>query len=128
MENQEKQQPEQAQPEQTSPKDDLIDIGCFSKVKLKVATILTAERVPDTDKLMKLSIDLGDEQRTLVAGIALKYAPEDLPGKQIVVVANLKPAKLRGITSQGMLLAAKDENGLSLLTVEATVAAGSSVG
>ncbi|MDX9703217.1 MAG: methionine--tRNA ligase subunit beta [Candidatus Auribacterota bacterium] len=107
--------------------DELIDIGYFSKVKLKVATILNAERVADTDKLMKLTIDIGSEQRTLVAGIALSYAPEDLPGKQIIVIANLKPAKLRGITSQGMLLAAKDENGLSLLTVDSPVAAGSGI-
>ena len=120
---------EQKNNEQTdSPECELIDIKYFSKVKLKVAKILEAERVPETDKLMRLKIDLGDEQRTLVAGIALSYSETDLPGKSIIVVANLKPAKLRGITSQGMLLAARDENGLSLLTVDSSVEPGSSVG
>ena len=111
-----------------SPERELIDIKYFSKVQLKVAKILEAERVPETDKLMRLKIELGDEQRTLVAGIALSYDEADLPGKSIVVVANLKPAKLRGITSQGMLLAARDENGLALLTVDTPVESGSSVG
>lgn len=106
----------------------LIDINQFFNVKLKVAEVLEAERVPDTDKLMKLRITLGSEERTLVAGIAQYYTPDDIIGKQIVVVANLKPAKLRGIESQGMLLAARDDDGLSLVTVEHRVEPGSSVG
>ncbi len=112
----------------TDNSDGLIDIKKFFDTKLKVAKVLSAERVADTDKLMKLVIELGEERRTLVAGIAEHYTPEDLDGKYIVVVANLKPAKLRGITSQGMLLAAKDENGLSLLTVDKPVCSGSDVG
>ncbi|RJP61673.1 MAG: methionine--tRNA ligase subunit beta [Candidatus Auribacter fodinae] len=117
------------QAKQTVSQDDgLIDIKEFFSVKLRVAQILTAEPVPETEKLMKLSISLGDEERTLVAGIAQYYSPEQLIGKKIVVVANLKPAKLRGIVSQGMLLAARDEKGLALLTVDSDVAPGSSIG
>ncbi|MEW6534116.1 MAG: methionine--tRNA ligase subunit beta [Candidatus Auribacterota bacterium] len=117
------------QAKQTVSQDDgLIDIKEFFSVKLRVAQILTAEPVPETEKLMKLSISLGDEERTLVAGIAQYYSPGQLIGKKIVVVANLKPAKLRGIMSQGMLLAARDEKGLALLTVDGDVAPGSSIG
>jgi len=108
--------------------DGLIDIKQFFETKLKVARVVSAERVPDTDKLMKLTVELGEERRTLVAGIAAYYTPEEMENKYIVVVSNLKPAKLRGITSQGMLLAAKDENGLSLLTVDKPVCSGSDVG
>lgn len=129
MDEQEKQpvSEQTAQEQAKAPEPDLIDIGYLSKVQLRVATIVTAQQVPDTDKLMQLTIKVGDEERTLVAGIALSYEPDDLPGKQIVVVANLKPAKLRGIMSQGMLLAASDENGLALLTVDKPVAAGSPI-
>ena len=106
----------------------LIDIKEFANVKLKVARILCAQRVPDTDKLVQLTVSLGDEERTLVAGIALSYCVDELVGKYIVIVANLKPAKLRGIESQGMLLAAKDDDGLALLTVDRPVMPGSPVG
>ncbi len=100
----------------------------FAKVKLRVAKILEAERIPNTDKLLKLTIDLGDEKRTLVAGIGHVYRPEELPGKYIVVVANLKKKKLRGVVSDGMLLAAHDEEGNPvLLTVEKEVPPGSEV-
>jgi len=100
----------------------------FAKVKLRVAKILEAERIPNTDKLLKLTIDLGDEKRTLVAGIGHVYKPEELPGKYIVVVANLKKKKLRGVVSDGMLLAAHDEEGNPvLLTVEREVPPGSEV-
>lgn len=104
---------------------DFIDISYFKNVKLKVAQILSARKVPETDKLMELRISLGDEERTLVAGIALAYSPDELPGKYIIVVSNLKPAKLKGITSQGMLLAARDATGLSLLTIDRPVSPGS---
>ncbi len=100
----------------------------FAKVKLRVAKILEAERIPKTDKLLKLTIDLGDERRTLVAGIGHVYKPEELPGKYIVVVANLKKKKLRGVVSDGMLLAAHDEEGNPvLLTVEREVPPGSEI-
>lgn len=92
-----------------------IGIEDFVKVQLKVARILQAERVPKSDKLLKLQVDLGTEQRQIVAGIGKKYPPEDLPGRTIVVVANLKPAKLMGVESQGMVLAAGDKDVVSLL-------------
>jgi len=83
----------------------------FSKLELKVGTVLSAEKVPGADRLYRLSVDIGGEARTLVAGVAQHYLPEQLVGRQIVVVANLAPRALRGITSQGMLLAAEGENG-----------------
>jgi methionyl-tRNA synthetase len=88
--------------------DGLIEIGDFKKVQMVVARVLAAEKVEKADKLLKLEIDTGDGTRTLVAGIALHYKPEDLVGRKIIVVKNLKPAKLRGILSQGMILAASD--------------------
>jgi len=83
-----------------------ITFDDFAKLDLRVATILSAEHVPKADKLLKLRIKIGDEERSLAAGIAEYYKPEELVGKKIVVVANLEPRKLRGIESQGMLLAA----------------------
>ena len=83
-----------------------IGIEEFFKAQLRVAEVLAVKRVENADKLLKLQIDLGDEKRQIVAGIAQVYAPESLIGKRIVVVANLRPAKIRGIESQGMLLAA----------------------
>ncbi|ANM29206.1 hypothetical protein ABI59_05775 [Acidobacteria bacterium Mor1] len=83
-----------------------ISIDDFFKVQLRVAQVLEVEKIENADKLLKLRIDLGDEQRQLVAGIAKAYTPEQLVGKRIIVVANLKPAKLRGVVSEGMLLAA----------------------
>jgi methionyl-tRNA synthetase len=98
----------------------VITLEEFQKIELRVATVLRAERVPGTDKLLKLQIDLGSEQRQLVAGIAKHYTPEELPGKQIVVVANLQPAVIRGVESQGMLLAAStdDYSQLALVTLQ----------
>jgi methionyl-tRNA synthetase len=92
----------------------LIAIDKFFETELKVATVLAAEPVPKSSKLLKLSLDLGDETRTVVAGIAAKYAPEEVVGKQVVVVANLQPAKLMGVESQGMVLAAS-QDGLPIL-------------
>ncbi len=105
-----------------------ISYDDFSRLELKVATITAAEKVPGADKLYKLSIDLGSEQRTLVAGVAQQYAPEQLVGRQIVVVANLAPRALRGIISQGMLLAAETESGgAAILSPDSTVPNGSKV-
>ena len=87
----------------------------FSKVDLRVATVLSAERIEGTDKLLKLSIDIGEGPRTLAAGIAKQYAPDALVGRQIILVANLAPRTLRGVTSQGMLLAAEAEDGAPVL-------------
>jgi methionyl-tRNA synthetase len=92
-----------------------ITIDDFLKVKLRVARIVEAEPVEGADKLYKLQILVGEEPRQLVAGIRKSYTPEELIGRQIVVVTNLKPAKLRGVESQGMLLAATDEAGAAIL-------------
>ncbi|RXK62596.1 methionine--tRNA ligase [Lacibacter luteus] len=88
-----------------------IQFDDFAKIDLKVGTIVTAEKVEKADKLLKLSIDLGFETRTIVSGIALHFKPEDIVGKQVVVVANLAPRKMRGIESNGMILMAEDKEG-----------------
>jgi methionyl-tRNA synthetase len=105
----------------------MISIEDFRKVELRVATIKSAEPHPNADKLMVLQIDLGDEQRQICAGIRGQYAPEELLGRQIVVVANLETAKLRGLDSQGMLLAASDDGRIVILTPEKSVAAGAKI-
>jgi methionyl-tRNA synthetase len=109
-------------------KSNLITFEQFKQIDLRVARILSAERVEKADKLLRLQIDLGDEQRQIVAGIAQHYAPEDLPGRTIIVVANLQPAKIRGLESQGMLLAVENNNGgLTLLSADGDVRIGGSV-
>ena len=105
----------------------MISIEDFRKVQLRVATIKSAEPHPNADRLMVLQVDLGDEQRQICAGIRGQYAPEELVGKQIVVVANLETAKLRGLDSEGMLLAASDDGRVIILTPEKSVAAGAKV-
>jgi len=104
-----------------------ITIDEFMKVQLRTAKILSAERVPKSEKLIKLQVSLGDEQRQIVAGIGKKYEPDALVGKTIVIVANLKPAKLMGIESQGMVLAAGDTDVRGLLTIQEEVDAGTKV-
>lgn len=104
-----------------------IEYEDFAKVKLLTASILAADRVPKTDKLMRMDIDLGFEKRQIIAGIAGDYAPEDLIGKTIVVVENLMPKKMRGLESRGMLLAAHGKQGLSLVTVDRPVEPGSDI-
>lgn len=107
---------------------DVITIDDFFKAKLKTAKILTAEKVAKTDKLLKLTIEIGEEKRQIVAGIALFYKPEDVIGKTIVVVSNLKPAKICGIESHGMLIAAKIDDKLKIITVDGEFPSGASVG
>ena len=104
-----------------------ISIDDFKKIELKVATIKSAEPHPNADKLMVLQIDLGTEQRQICAGIRSHYTPEELVGKQIVVVANLETAKLRGMESQGMLLAASDGGQVIVMTPDKPVLAGAKV-
>jgi methionine--tRNA ligase beta chain len=104
-----------------------ITIDEFAKVELRVATIKAAEPHPKADRLLVLKIDLGTEERQLVAGIRAHYTPEELIGKQIVVVTNLQPAVLRGVESQGMLLAASDGEKIIVLSPEKPIAAGSQV-
>ena len=105
-----------------------ITIDDFARVKLLVAEVVAAEKVPKTDKLLKLSLRVGEAERTVVSGIAEHYAAEDLVGRKLVVVANLKPAKLRGITSEGMILAAEDADGqLALAEVPREFPSGTTV-
>ena len=106
----------------------LISIDDFFTAKLKTAKILEAEKVEGTTKLLKLQIDIGNEKRQIVAGIAESYQAEDLIGKTIITVTNLKPATIRGIESQGMLLAAKNKKTLTLITVDSETPPGLSVG
>lgn len=117
-----------AKQEKAVSEEGLIDIKDFLKVDLRVAEIKEAERVENADKLLKLQIELGEEKRQIVAGIAEFYSPEDLLGKKVVVVANLKPAKIRGIESQGMLLAAKKGKKLVVVSPEGEIPSNSKVG
>ncbi len=109
--------------------DNLIEIGQFFETSLKVGTVLEAEEVPKSKKLLKLQVSLGeDDTRQVVAGIKEFYSAESLIGTQVCVVANLKPAKLMGMMSEGMLLAAKDEDGLCLVRPEKPKKAGTPIG
>jgi methionyl-tRNA synthetase len=87
----------------------------FGKIDLRIGTIIAAEKVEKADKLLKLQVDLGFEQRTIVSGIAQHFAPESLVNKQVIVVANLAPRKMRGIESQGMILTAEQPDGKLIL-------------
>jgi len=104
-----------------------IPITDFQKVDLRVAEVLTAERVPKSKKLLKLSIRVGEETRTLVAGVAEHYEPADLVGRKVVIVANLQPATLMGVESNGMVLAAEHGGTLSLLTLDRDLPSGAKV-
>jgi len=107
----------------------LITIDQFFQTQLKVGTVVEAEEVPKSKKLLKLQVDLGEEKpRQIIAGIKEWYSPDDLKGSQVCVVANLKPAKLMGMLSEGMLLAAKDDDGLCLIRPEKSRKPGSSIG
>jgi methionyl-tRNA synthetase len=117
-------QPESLQKTEAAETKPEIGIEDVAKLDLRVATVTAAQAVPKTDRLLVLTVDLGSEERTVVAGIAKNYPPEALIGRQVILVANLKPAKLRGITSQGMLLAAVGEDGATVATLEKPVPAG----
>jgi methionyl-tRNA synthetase len=106
----------------------LISLDDFGRVALRVAVVEAAERVPKADRLLKLQIDLGDEKRQIVAGIAQQYPPEEMIGRKIVVVTNLETATIRGIPSNGMLLAAKKDGVLKLITVDGDIDAGAAIG
>jgi methionyl-tRNA synthetase len=113
-------QPVSAGPEQ-------IGIEDFMKADLRVGRVVSAERVEKSEKLVKLKVDIGTETRQVVAGIGKSYTPEDLMGKSIVIVANLKPAKLMGVESQGMLLAASSGDLLAVATFDRETKPGSRV-
>jgi methionyl-tRNA synthetase len=105
-----------------------IEFDDFAKLELKAATVVSCEKVAKADKLLKLEVDLGTEKRTIVSGIALHYTPEEMVGKQVIVVTNLAPRKMKGIESQGMILTAEDKDGkLQLLKPENIVSPGSNV-
>jgi methionyl-tRNA synthetase len=99
----------------------------FEKIELRTARVIQADKVPGADKLLCLQIEMGQEKRQIVAGIALHYKPEDLVGKVVVVVANLQPARIRGVVSNGMLLAASSGDTLRLVSVEGDMPSGSKV-
>jgi methionyl-tRNA synthetase len=122
----EKQQAKKMEKEKEAKKDNLITIDDFAKVELRVAEIVGAERHPNADRLLKLTVR-APEERTIVAGIAEHFKPEELVGRKVVIVANLKPIKLRGVESRGMLLVAKDGKGLHLLSLPEETEAGSRI-
>ncbi len=106
----------------------VIQFDDFAKIDLKVGTILSAEKVAKADKLLKLDIDLGFEKRTIVSGIALHYSPDEVINRQVVVVANLSPRKMKGIESNGMILMAEDKDGkLHFVKPETIINAGAGV-
>ncbi|UNC90680.1 methionine--tRNA ligase [Candidatus Contubernalis alkaliaceticus] len=134
LDNEGEQKPDKKAPASTAQAQDKIErmgqikINDFARVDLKVAEILTAEKVEGADKLLKLKVSLGKEERQVVAGIARHYNPEEIVGKKVLLVANLAPVKIRGIESQGMLLAAVDSQGkLVLSSVDGDIAPGSQV-
>ena len=96
----------------------MITYDDFKKLDIKIAVVKEAVIHPDADKLYVLKVDLGGQEKQLVAGIRKYYLPEELPGKQIVVLNNLEPRTVRGVESAGMLLAASDEEGLSMLVLD----------
>jgi methionine--tRNA ligase beta chain len=105
----------------------MVTLAEFQRIDLRVARVIAAEPHPNADRLLVLRIDLGGEERQIVAGIRSSYEPAALVGKQIVVVANLEPAKLRGVESQGMLLAIRDAERVVLVTTDSAVTPGGKV-
>jgi methionyl-tRNA synthetase len=113
---------------QLSPAKDQIQFEDFSKMDIRIATILAAEKVEKSKKLLKLQVDTGLDRRTVMSGIAEHFQPEELIGKQVTLLANLAPRKIMGVESQGMILMAEDNEGkLRLLQPSAAVNPGSSV-
>lgn len=113
---------------EASQENSFITFEDFAKVELRLAKVLEAQRVPKSDKLLQLKVEAGDaEPRQILAGIGKTYAPEELIGKHVVIVANLAPRKMMGLMSQGMVLAASDDEGLSVLGVDKDIRAGSQV-
>jgi len=104
-----------------------VSISDFNKLEIRIAKVAKAERIPNSKKLLKLEVDIAEERRTLVAGVAEHYTPEELVGKYVAVAVNIEPAKLMGVTSEGMLLAAIDSDKISLLTTDRPVKHGSKV-
>ena len=116
-----------AQETPAAPERPTVGIEDFARLELRVVEILSAERVPKADKLLQVRVSLGDEERTVLAGMAEYYTPEQLVGRKAILVANLAPRKIRGIESQGMLLAADVEGKAILLQPDSPVPSGSRV-
>ncbi|QGU00576.1 Methionyl-tRNA synthetase [Candidatus Syntrophocurvum alkaliphilum] len=122
-EKQKKEKPQQKEED----KSEFISIDDFAKLDLRVAEVINCEKMEKADKLLILKLKVGEEERTVVSGIAQNYKPEDLIGKKVILVANLKPTKLRGTLSQGMILAASDDDDLEVITVDKDISIGSRV-
>ena len=118
---------EKAEAEPKIEKAEPIIMEDFAKVQLLTAKVLEVEKIKSTDKLLKLQVDDGIKKRQIVSGIATFYEAQELIGKNIVIIANLMPIKLRGVLSEGMILAAEDENGLSVVTTDRDIAPGTPV-
>ena len=104
-----------------------ISIDEFRRLDIRVAEVLEAKRVPNTDKLIEATIDLGGEVRPIITGLIPHYQPEDLVGRRIIVLANLEPRRVRGVTSHGMLLAVEWEGQIGLLTVDKAAPKGAKI-
>ena len=115
--------------EPSSGQSEMISLKDFAKVKIRIGKVIEANDHPNADKLLVLKVDLGDEQRQIVAGLKEYYEPESLVGKNLIIVANLAPRKMRGLESQGMLLAAvsDDQSRVVVLTTEAEIEPGTAV-
>ncbi len=119
---------EKAEPKREAKEDNMIAIEDFEKVEIKVGEVIACEKVEKSDKLLHETVKIGEEVRSVVSGIAKFYTPEEMVGKKVLVVTNLKPVKLRGVLSEGMILCAEDENGtLSLVSPEKPIKSGGSV-
>ena len=121
------QKPKPIDSEKVKAVEDTIEYADFAKIKLRTARVISAEKVEGADKLLKLQIDLGDEKRQIIAGVAQFYSPEEMVGKTLIIVANLKPAKIRGVESNGMLLAAKSGKSLVLLSTDTEIPPGATI-
>lgn len=105
----------------------MITIDDFKKVELKVAKIIHAEKIENSEKLLRLEVNLGDEKRQILSGISQFYTPEEMIGKRIIIVANLEPRRMMGLESQGMILAAEANGKPILLTTEEDIEPGASI-
>lgn len=106
---------------------DIINFDDFEKLDLRIGKIIEAERMEGSDKIIKTIVDLGEEKRQILAGIGKYYSPEDLINKVVTVIVNLAPRKIMELESQGMILAVKDEENLSILTTDKDIKIGSKI-
>ena len=124
---QEQGKPQGIEPVGVKPQSQKIKFDDFAKLDIRIGKIVVAEKVPNSDKLLRLEFDFGNEKRQILAGIAQNYAPESLVGKQMPVIVNLEPKKMRGLESNGMIVAAEGENGPVLVIPEKDIPAGAKI-